>query len=58
MVSTWNMALVPNKVMPMEMEFEAQKLMMFSNNKENPDLFQQGFKSVISNPIKLKESSE
>jgi hypothetical protein len=58
MVSTWNMALIPNKVMPMEMEFEAQKLMMFSNNKENPDLFQQGFKSVISNPIKLKESSE
>jgi hypothetical protein len=58
MVSTWNQALPPNKVTPMEMEFQAQKLMLFSNNKDRSNLFQQGFKSVISNPIGAKESTE
>jgi len=58
MVSSLNQALAPERVLPMEFEFEAQKLMLFNNNKENIDLFQRDFKSVITNPLSRKESLE
>lgn len=50
MVSTWNKLFPPSTIYPFELEFQAEKLMVYGRNKENPLVFNQSFRKTITFP--------
>jgi hypothetical protein len=58
MVSSWNQVLPPSQVHPFVLEFQAPKLMVYINNKDNAEVFQQNFRMVIKNPLEQQEITE
>lgn len=50
MVSSWNKLFPPESVHPFVLEFQAEKLMAYGNNKDNPLIFNQSFRNSITFP--------
>lgn len=58
LVSSWNRALPPKTINQMVLEFNAEKLMLYNNNKNNDQLSLQGMKINITNPLEHQNVSE
>ncbi|MEY2997877.1 MAG: hypothetical protein RIQ82_1258 [Bacteroidota bacterium] len=50
MVSSWNKLFPPESIHPFVLEFQAEKLMVYGKNKNNPLLFNQSFRNAITFP--------
>jgi len=50
MVSSWNKLFAPEAIHPFELEFQAEKLMVYGKNKNNPLSFNQSFRNAITFP--------
>lgn len=58
LISSWNRTLPPKTINQMILDFDAQKLMVYANNKEDIDLSMQGMKMNIANPLEHKNIAE
>ena len=58
LVSSWNRSLPPKTINQMILEFDVEKLMLYSNNKGNNQLCLQGMKMNISNPLENQNISK
>jgi len=50
MVSSWNKLFPPESIHPFVLEFQAEKLMAYGKNKDNPLIFNQSFRNAITFP--------
>lgn len=48
MVSSWNRCVPPVNIHPFELDFKAEKLMMFLKHEKEKDVFKQDYKNVIA----------
>lgn len=51
LTSSWNQTFVPEDINPFVLDFEAEKLMAYGNNKENPLIFNKVFRNAITPPV-------
>lgn len=56
LVSSWNRLFPPEAMHPFELDFEPEKLMLYSKQKTNPLLSEMRFRKTISNPLEHKET--
>lgn len=58
MVSSWNKLFTPERIHPFEIEFNAEKLMAYGRNKENPLVFNGNFRQAITFPEDIEIPKE
>lgn len=58
MASSWNRCYPPNKVSPLVLKFEAEKLMLYGRMKDADLISNVGFRMAITNPLEAKETDE
>jgi hypothetical protein len=58
LISSWNKILPPAQVHPFQLDFQVEKLMAYSNNKDQPLAFNQIFRNAIVPPMELEIADE
>jgi hypothetical protein len=58
LISSWNKLFYPEDIHPFELEFQAEKLMNYGRNKDNPKAFTVNHKKTIVFPENLEIPDE
>jgi hypothetical protein len=58
LISSWNKLFYPEEIHPFEVEFQAEKLMQYGRDKNDPHLFTKNHKQAIVFPENLEIPDE